>query len=390
MNNVVFLSFSDSTNQDQDGEADNTNQDRDGAAGQSTSGTGNVGIGVARAPNEVVVVDPPEDENTSDEELGRPIFTSSPIVHQVPIVAGDQKRAEMFVESLYESVVTCCPMAMDGHILAAQAVEVGTVEEEVDQLVGAEANPRCGPAYDLQLLRKLMVAHDVPPVLPFLCINAREMRKQCHQDCIPLVLIRYKASQKAMDTLRALLDISDVLGTCYLCASLQGSNFDNSACGKHQQSQQSSEDVEIRVMHPTLTSNRMIVGSLIAGNESSLTRELVEAIHQGKEASNALKAHRDLLERDRAIRLQQEIELQASEALDRAKSKPQTEERAQRPQDLENEADLGEGENLDETVVDSAEVRKRRLARFSEGESCKYPRNNESDCAEDSRITFKN
>ncbi|XP_022797626.1 uncharacterized protein LOC111335896 [Stylophora pistillata] len=108
----------------------------------------------------------------------------------------------MFVESLYESVVTCCPMAMGGHILAAQAVEVGTVEEEVDQLVGAEANPRCGPAYDLQLLRKLTVAHDVPSVLPFLCINAQEMRKQCHQGCIPLVLIRYKASKKAMDTLR--------------------------------------------------------------------------------------------------------------------------------------------------------------------------------------------
>ncbi|XP_022800677.1 uncharacterized protein LOC111338442 [Stylophora pistillata] len=49
------------------------------------------------------------------------------------------------------------------------------------------------------------------------------------------------------------------------CASLQGSNFDNSACGKHQQSQQSSDDVEIMVMHPTLTSNRMIVGNMIAG-----------------------------------------------------------------------------------------------------------------------------
>lgn len=337
----------------------------------------------------MVVIDPPlEDENTSDDELGRPIFASSPIVHVASTCY--KKRAEMFVESLYESVVTCCPVAMDGHVLAAQSVEVGTVEEEVDHLVCAEANPRCGPAYDLQLLRKLMAAHDLPLVLPFLCINAREMRQQCHQDCIPLVLIRYKASQKAMDTLRALLDISDVLGTCYLCASLQGSNFDNSACGKHQQSEQSSDDVEIRVMHPTLASNRMIVGSMIAGNDRSLTRELVQAIHQGKEASNALKAHRELLERDRAIRLQQELELQASEALDRAKSKLQTEEKAQRLQDLENEADLGEGESLNETVVDSAEVRKRRLERFSEKESGKCPRNNESDSDEESIIIFKN
>ena len=36
-------------------------------------------------------------------------------------------------------------------------------------------DPRCGPVYDLQLLRKLMVAHDVPLVLPFLCINAWEV-----------------------------------------------------------------------------------------------------------------------------------------------------------------------------------------------------------------------
>ncbi|PFX19254.1 hypothetical protein AWC38_SpisGene16333 [Stylophora pistillata] len=85
------------------------------------------------------------------------------------------------------------------------------------------------------------------------------------------------------------------------CASLQGSNFDNSACGKHQQSQQSSDDVEIMVMHPTLTSNRMIVGNMIAG-QWHLSIQFVAHI-----------------------------------------------------------ADLGEGESLDETVVDSDEVSKRRL-----------------------------
>ncbi|PFX18474.1 hypothetical protein AWC38_SpisGene17156 [Stylophora pistillata] len=50
------------------------------------------------------------------------------------------------------------------------------------------------------------------------------------------------------------------------------------------------------------------------------------------------------------------------------------------------QADLGEGESLDEALVDSAE------------ESCRHSRDNESDCGvdnnrhddEDSRITFKN
>ncbi|RMX56651.1 hypothetical protein pdam_00002373 [Pocillopora damicornis] len=89
------------------------------------------------------------------------------------------------------------------------------------------------------------------------------MKQQCHQDSTPLVFIRYKATQKAMDTLRALLDIAKVLGICYLYASLQGSHFDDNACGKHQQSLY-DDDVEIREMHPTLPSNRMIVSSMIA------------------------------------------------------------------------------------------------------------------------------
>ena len=35
--------------------------------------------------------------------------------------------------------------------------------------------PGCGPAYVLQMLRRLMVAYDVPLVLPFMCANAQEV-----------------------------------------------------------------------------------------------------------------------------------------------------------------------------------------------------------------------
>nr|XP_058962773.1 uncharacterized protein LOC131789632 [Pocillopora verrucosa] len=106
-------------------------------------------------------------------------------------------------------------------------------------------------------------------------------------------------------------------------------------------------------MHPTLSSNRMIVSSMIAGNDSCLLRHLIEAIRQAKEASRALKAHRDLLQRDRALRAQQDKEFQASEVSDRA-NHTQTEVIADRPQDTENETDLGEG--LDETEVDTVET----------------------------------
>lgn len=133
--------------------SDTTNRDRDSAAGQSTSGTG------ASGGNEVVIISPGPDESSGDEELATPMFSSTPI-GQLPIAAGEEKRAKAFVESLYESVVTCCPVAMEECNLAAQAVEVGTVEEEEEEdlLVGAEANPGCGPAYNLQMLRRLMVA----------------------------------------------------------------------------------------------------------------------------------------------------------------------------------------------------------------------------------------
>ncbi|CAH3108097.1 unnamed protein product [Pocillopora meandrina] len=121
-----------------------TNRDQDGAAGQSTLRTG------ASGGNEVVIISP------------KP---------------GEEKRAKAFVESSYgvlnflESVVTCYPVAMEDRNLAAQAVEVGTAKEEEDLLIGAQAS-KCGPAYDLQLFRRLMVAYDLPLVPPFMCTNA--------------------------------------------------------------------------------------------------------------------------------------------------------------------------------------------------------------------------
>ena len=46
-------------------------------------------------------------------------------------------------------------------------------------------DPRGGPAYDLQVLRKLMSVFDVPQVVPFMCFDAREV---CMRNCKLLLL----------------------------------------------------------------------------------------------------------------------------------------------------------------------------------------------------------
>ena len=43
-----------------------------------------------------------------------------------------------------------------------------------------------------------------------------QMKQQCHQDSTPLVFIRYKATQKAMDTLRYKSSIFQQYFTCRL------------------------------------------------------------------------------------------------------------------------------------------------------------------------------
>ncbi|PFX16618.1 hypothetical protein AWC38_SpisGene19089 [Stylophora pistillata] len=59
---------------------------------------------------------------------------------------GDNTNQYQDQDGAAESVVTCCPVTMEGHVLAAQAVEVGT-EEEADHLVSAEGMDVLGTCY---------------------------------------------------------------------------------------------------------------------------------------------------------------------------------------------------------------------------------------------------
>lgn len=42
--------------------------------------------------------------------------------------------------------------------------------------ISFSVDPRSGPAYDLQVLWRLMSVHNVPQVVPFMCFDAREVR----------------------------------------------------------------------------------------------------------------------------------------------------------------------------------------------------------------------
>jgi len=56
------------------------------------------------------------------------------------------------------------------------ACEVGTVQELADHLLIAETDPHSGPAHDTRFLQSLLAAHQVPQRLPFLCLEAAQVR----------------------------------------------------------------------------------------------------------------------------------------------------------------------------------------------------------------------
>lgn len=117
-------------------------------------------------------------------------------------------RKRKLVQTLYDSI-TVSEYASNDEGASKGATEVGTIEELPDQLIGAETNENSGPAYDIQILRRLMTANKVPQLLPFLCLDATEMRMQSHADCSPVMLIRFHPTQETASILRSVY--------CYNC-----------------------------------------------------------------------------------------------------------------------------------------------------------------------------
>ncbi|XP_020601468.1 uncharacterized protein LOC110040566 [Orbicella faveolata] len=130
-----------------------------------------------------------------------------------------------------------------------------------------------------------------------LCCFLTQVRKQCHADSTPLVLFRYRPTKNAMTTLRSVkiytcgneslltTGLLELLMKCNLHAALQGSDFDDK--GKHSMlltsvmnimsyvytvcenkkstsTSTNMDDMEIRILYPTLSLNKMVVGSIVA------------------------------------------------------------------------------------------------------------------------------
>lgn len=281
---------------------------------------------------------------------------------------------------------------------STKVTEVGEVEEVEDLLLSAEVDPGSGPSFDVRLFERFLGSREVQQRLPLLCLTATEMCLQANMDAKPVCIIRYRLTDRAADLLRNFMmcNVIPILNECYIHVAYIGSEFDQEACGKHRHSENS--DIEFRIMQPTMSSTRLITGDIVSGSESDFSSNLNRAVTGACQAAQAVQMQRELLERDRAIRRQQEEELRLSEAADKDKTRKSGNQAEQVVTEKENEEEKkgeSDGEtSLDATVLDDEEVRKRRLAALdAQGAANKRQRRacaDENDTSNDSgTVTFK-
>ncbi|XP_073253991.1 uncharacterized protein [Porites lutea] len=140
-------------------------------------------------------------------------------------------------------------------------------------------------------------------------------------------------------------------------------------CGNHARQSENGADVEVRVYQPTMSSANMVVGDIISGDD--LTVNVRRAIGEAIVAAQAVRCQRDLIVENRNLRERQDMEARASEMADRAhaqKKLPAVEI------DEDKEEDDDEEESLDATVVDTEEVRKRRIEKYSQKDGPRDPK----------------
>ncbi|XP_068737477.1 uncharacterized protein [Montipora capricornis] len=252
-----------------------------------------------------------ENIHDDDDDMGSPIFSSTHVatnhisVTQLP---SSSKKGEHFVQNLYDSVKVSDVFIDEGTSMAV--TEVGTIEELPDLLIGSETNENSGPAYDLQMFRRLLTAHQVPQLLPFLCLDAPEMRMQSHADCSPVMLMRFLPTEATASILRSLMaafHFLPQLQKCNIHVGVMGSGFDERAYGKQRRLTEKS-DVQFHILHPTLSSTRMVVANILTGKENTFLTKLNESQEEACQAADAVKEHREMLQQDRELRKQQEEE----------------------------------------------------------------------------------
>ncbi|XP_074618907.1 uncharacterized protein LOC141877780 [Acropora palmata] len=285
--------------------------------------------------SDIITVASDNEENIGDQHLDissdeegpeRPAFNSTPqhssrygnrAIHTLSgtSLSGD---TEVFVNSLYDSVICSRERAEPCNFL--NACEVGTVQELADHLLIAETDPHSGPAHDTRFLQSLLAAHQVPQRLPFLCLEAAQMRLQSHEDMRPVLIIRYRPSEHAIAVLRLIMqsdECTKVLNHLNIHVALVGSSFDDKAIGKQSKKCGDIQDIELRILHPTMSPRQLVIGNILSGGDKNLISSLVSSAEEACQAANALASHRALIQEERELKRRQEEDLHLSEFQDR-------------------------------------------------------------------------
>ncbi|XP_068708738.1 uncharacterized protein [Montipora foliosa] len=202
------------------------------------------------------------------------------------------------------------------------------------------------------------------------------MRLQSHEDMRPVLVIRYRPSQHAIAVLRLIMqseECTKVLKHLNIHVALVGSNFDDDAIGKQPKKGGDTKDIELRILHPTMSPRQLVIGNILSGSDRNLITSLVSSAEVACQAANALASHRALIQEERELKRKQDEDFRLSEFQDRQR---QCQEASNEPENKESEDD----ESEHSTIVDNIELRQKRIAAFCEqGEPSKRPRHNPFD-----------
>lgn len=123
--------------------------------------------------------------------------------------------------------------------------------------------------------------------------------------------------------------------------------------------------MELRILQPTMSSTKMVDGAFLTEKELEQPGipALQKAVTDAIETVEALRAQRNLLNESRQLKRQQEEDLRLSEMEDKRKKARETGEESD---DVDDDEQAGDEDALDNTIVDSEEVRDRRLQRFGQ------------------------
>jgi len=169
-------------------------------------------------------------------------------------------------------------------------------------------------------------------------------------------------------------DARRAMVNCQVHVALMGSNFDEEVCGKQKRT---DAHVEVRVMQPTMSLTRIILRDIVDGHDVDFNTNLINAVSETLQTCQVIRSQREQLQCERDLKRQQDTDYLASEMADKRKE-DQAGQRGQEPGQAEEEdknKDATSDEEQNDTLVDSEEVRKRRIEWLEkEAEANKRPR----------------